>query len=182
MPPRNHEPDPTPPFLSADLIQGWIRVATSDVREKQHEAEMEHLRQLHAIELAQAGMAASIRALAGDGGNDLGSVGRLAKVVDGFVSEQRESNKAAGQQRTQQGEQIELISTKIQPLDEIKQTAEQTKKQLGEIKHIPKVIRDLWKLVLAVVGGIVLMMTLWSKLHPQTQINIGPQQIKQGDK
>jgi hypothetical protein len=145
MSPRQsfESPDATPAFLSAELIHSWISNATSAVREQQHQAELEHLKQLHAIELSQALMAGNLRALAGDGGNDLGSVGRLAKVVDGFVEEQRQSNTAATE------------------------TAEQTKKQLGEIKHIPKVIRDLWKLVIAVVGGIVLLMTLWSKLHPR---------------
>jgi hypothetical protein len=143
MSPRQsiESPDATPAFLSAELIRGWIANATSEVREQQHQAELDHLKQLHAIEMSQALMAGNLRALAGDGGNDLGSVGRLAKVVDGFVEEQRKSNTAATE------------------------TAEQTKKQLGEIKHIPKVIRDLWKLVIAVVGGIVLLMTLWTKLH-----------------
>jgi hypothetical protein len=140
--PSIESPDTTPPFLSAELIHSWISNATSAVREQQHQAELDHLKQLHAIELSQALMASNIRALAGDGGNDLGSVGRLAKVVDGFVAEQRESNTAATA------------------------TAEQTKKQLGEIKHIPKVIRDLWKVVVAVIGGVLMIMALWAKFHP----------------
>lgn len=145
--PSRHEPDPTPPFLSGDLIRGWINGAISDEREEQHKAEIARLTQMHAIAL-------QMRSLAGDGGADIGSVGRLAKTLEEFINEQRRSNEEAHTQRTNQG------------------------KQLSEIKQIPKIIKDLWKTVFAVLAGTVVILGLWARFHPP-QVKINPQQMEQ---
>lgn len=142
-----YEPDPTPPFLSAEVIRGWINERVSGEREEQHKAEIARLKAMHAIEL-------QMRSLVGDGVADSGSVGRLAKSLDDFIAEQRKSNEAAVNQRTAQGQ------------------------QLSEIKQIPKVIRDLWKTVFAVLAGSMLIMALWAKFHPP-QVKIIPQQMEQ---
>jgi hypothetical protein len=145
--PSRHEPDPTPPFLSGDLIRGWINGAISEEREDQHKAEIARLTQMHQIEL-------QMRSLAGDGLTDIGSVGRLARTLEDFIKEQRESNDAAEKQRSAQG------------------------RQLGEIKQIPKIIKDLWKTVFAVLAGLMVIMALWAKFHPP-QVKINPQQMEQ---
>jgi hypothetical protein len=141
------KPDPTPPFLSADLIQGWITAAVADEREAAHAAEITRIGQMHALEL-------KLQSLAGDGANDPGSVGRLTKMVEDFIKEQRESNEKAHKQRTDQG------------------------KQLGEIKQIPRIVRDLWKTVAAIITGVLLIMSLWSHLHPG-ELKLTPDQVQQ---
>jgi hypothetical protein len=147
MSPRIDRPDPTPPFLSGDLIQGWITRAISEERDAAHDMEINRINQMHAMEL-------KMQTLAGDGQTDIGSVGRLTKIVEDFIAEQRESNEKAHTQRTAQG------------------------KQLTEIKQIPKIVRDLWKTVAAIITGVLLIMSLWSRLHP-SELKLTPQQVQE---
>ncbi len=175
MAPRSYsEPaDPTPPFLTPDVVKAWIDQRASERSEEAHRDEIARIEKIHAIEL-------KVGALAGNGFGDIGSVGRLQKSVDDFIQEQRASNSAALEQRNQQSRDIAEVQSKIGPLEQIGKDAAAAKKQLGEIKQIPVIIRDLWKLVVALVGGAILVMTLWSKLHPE--VKISPQQLQQMEK
>jgi hypothetical protein len=141
------QPDSTPPFLTADAIQGWIVRAIADERASAHSSEINRLNQMHALEM-------KVQLLTGDGLTDPGSVGRLTKMVETFILEQRKANEAALVQRDEHG------------------------KQLGEIKQIPRILRDLWKTVGAIIGGVLLVMTLWARFHPG-ELKLTPQQIEQ---
>lgn len=146
MSPRFEKPDATPPFLSADAIQGWITAAVAEERETAHAAEIARIHQMHAVEM-------KLQQLAGDGQGDVGSVGRLTEMMRSFVEEQKKANEKAEQQRTAQG------------------------RQLGKIRQIPEIIRDLWKTVVAIIGGVLLVMSLWGRLHPSVPSD-PTQQIK----
>jgi hypothetical protein len=96
---RREMPDATPPFLTKDLIEGWIAVAINAVRSEVKD-------QLHEFDKGQLHLIHKVEKLAGDGNSDEGAVARLETLVTDYIRENRAASNKASEERQRVEEQI----------------------------------------------------------------------------
>lgn len=140
-------PDATAPFLTEDLIKGWITVGINALRAQVQD-------QLHEFDKGQLHVIHKLQKLAGDGEQDIGAVARVETLVTEYIRENRAASTKASEERQRVEEQIKRW------------------------KMIPVFTRNLWKIIAAVAGLALGLMTLWTFFHPQPVV-LTPQQMQE---
>jgi len=171
-------PDATPPFLTKDLIDGWIAAAEARQAAEMHALKLEIKDDLHDFDKGQLHLIHKVEKLAGDGKSDEGAVSRLEKLVTDYISENRAASNRASEERQKLNGIVATMSERVAALEESEQRARGVEDQVNRWKLIPVFTQNLWKIVAALVTLILFFNTVWSAFHPQ-QVTLTPQQIQE---
>jgi hypothetical protein len=175
---RRETPDATPPFLTKELIDGWIAMGEARQKELLHGLELEVQDQLHAFDRGQLHLIGKVEKLAGDGEKDEGSIGRLEKLVSGYIEENRQASNRASEERQKLTGAVAAMSERVAALEESEKRARRVEDTVNRWKLIPVFTRHMWKIIAAIVTLILFFNTVWSKFHPQP-VTLTPQQIQE---
>jgi hypothetical protein len=170
-PNRREIPDATPPFLTKELIDGWIRMEGARL-------ELEFQDQLHKFDNGQLHLIHKVEKLAGDGEQDVGAVGRLEKLVTDYIAENRAASAKASTERQELSTSITTMVGRIAALEEDAPRAKRVEDQVNRWRLIPTFTRNLWKIIAAIATVLLALSTVWNKFHPQPVI-LTPQQMQE---
>src|ERR1700744_2167061 len=164
-------PDATPPFLTKDGIDGWIEAAINA-----HKLEVQE--QLHEFDKGQLHLISKVEKLAGDGELDVGSVGRLGKLVTDYIAENRQASSRASTERQELNSTVTAALARIATLEASEKAAKRVEDQVNRWKLIPIFTRNAWKIVAAIATMGLVLSNVWHSLHPQT-VTLTPQQMQE---
>jgi len=171
-------PDTTPPFLTKELIDGWIGMAEARQKEAINALKLEVQDQLHKFDCGQLHLIHKVEKLAGDGEKDEGAVGRLEKLVVDYITENRAASAKASSERQAVAGDVKEMVNRIDALESAETRAKRMEEQVKKWKMIPVFTRNLWKIVAAIATLALALSTLWSRLHPPP-VMLTPQQIQE---
>jgi hypothetical protein len=164
-------PDSTPPFLTKDAIDGWIGEAMNALR-------LEIKDELHDFDKGQLHLIHKVEKLAGDGKNDEGAVGRLAKLVADYIAENREASSRASEERQKLNSTVTTMSERVAKLEESEERGKRVEEQVNRWKLIPIITRHMWKIIAAILSLVLFIDTMWTRHHPQP-VTLTPQQMQE---
>lgn len=164
-------PDATPPFLTKDAIDGWIEAAISA-----HKLEVQE--QLHKFDRGQLHLISKVEKLAGDGELDVGAVGRLEKLVNDYIAENRQASSTASAERQRLTASVEAMGTRIGVLEDAGTRAVRIEDQVNRWNLMAIFTRNLWKIIAAAATLALALSGLWRELRPQ-MVTLSPQQIQE---
>ena len=116
--------------------------------------------------------------LAGDGESDEGAVGRLAKLVTDYISENRAASTRASAERQELSTNVTEMVGRIAALEKDAPRAKRVEDQVNRWKLIPVFTRNLWKIIAAIATLTLVLTNVWNRLHPQP-VSLSPQQIQE---
>lgn len=168
---RREMPDATAPFLTKELIDGWIGMAEARLQ-------LEFQDQLHKFDNGQLHLIHKVEKLAGDGASDEGAVGRLERLVTAYITENRAASAKASAERQELSTNVTEMVGRIAALEEDAPRAKRVEDQVNRWRLIPTFTRNLWKIIAAVATLALALVSLWTFFHPQPVI-LTPQQIQE---
>lgn len=171
-------PDATPPFLTKEVIIGWIGMAEARIRDAIHEQEIAAMKQQHEFDKGQLHLIGKVEKLAGDGEQDVGAVGRLEKLVTDYIAENRAASARASAERHELSEKVTAALGRIDVLEEAGTRTKRTADLVDRWKLIPIFTKHAWKVIAAIVMLALALSNLWGRLHPQP-VTLTPQQIQE---
>ena len=163
---QREKPDATPPFLTKDLIDGWIVMAEARMKHEIDALKLDVKDQLHQFDKGQLHLISKVEKLAGDGEKDEGAVGRLEKLVTDYIRENREASTRASTERQQMTKDVAGVINRIDDLESAEKRNKPRLEQIDKWKLIPVFTKNIWKILTAIIGLTLAVYALWGKIHP----------------
>jgi hypothetical protein len=171
-------PDATPPFLTKEVIDGWIAMAEARIKDEIHERELAAMRQQHEFDKGQLHLISRVEKLAGDGEQDVGAVARIERQLNDYIAENRAASLRASAERHELSANVTAALGRIAALEEDAPRAKRVEDQVNRWRLIPTFTRNLWKIIAAIATLALALVSLWTFFHPQPVV-LTPQQMQE---